>query len=84
MHSLTPEQPHHHLTRSTPHTPDSQTWTAQQANIQPVPSKQLEAMPSSTIVSQNLKELFRIYIIKASKTIKDLNQIRSQEPGLQG
>ena len=54
-------------------------------NIQPVPSlKQLEAMPSFTIVSPNLKELFRIRILKASKNLKDLNQIRSQEPGLQG
>ena len=41
-------------------------------------------MPSSTIVSHNLKELFRIHILKASKNLKDLNQIRSPEPGLQG
>ena len=41
-------------------------------------------MPSSIIVSHNLKELFRIYILKASKNLKDLNQIRSREPGLQG
>ena len=41
-------------------------------------------MPSSTIVSHNLKELFRIHILKASNNIKDLNQIHSQEPGLKG
>ena len=48
------------------------------ANIQPVPSlKQLEAMPSSTFVSYNLKELLRIHILKASTNLKDLNQICS-------
>ena len=42
-------------------------------NIQPVPSlKQLEAMPSSTIVSHNLKELFRNHILNASENLEDL------------
>ena len=41
-------------------------------------------MPSSTIVSHNLKELFRIHILNASKKLENLNQICSQVPGLQG
>ena len=70
MHSLTPQWPYHHPTCSTPHIPDSQTWTAQHpAFISP---EQLEAVPSSIIVFHNLKEPLRINILKASKNLEDL------------
>ena len=46
--------------------------------------EQLEDMSSPAIVSHNLKELLRIHILKAFKNLKDLNQIRSQKPGLHG
>ena len=41
-------------------------------------------MPSPATISHNLRELLRIHILKAFKNFKDLNQIRSQKPGLQG
>ena len=54
-------------------------------NIQSAPSlEQLKDMLSSAIASHNLKEPLRIHILKAFKNLKDLNQIRSQKPGLQG